>query len=889
MSLIRQIARGLVALVHGRAADRAVHDEVRHYLDQATAAQVARGLSPEAALRAATLEIGNVTVVREQVRTSGWEHLVETTIVDVRYALRRLRNAPAFTVTAVATLAIGIGASTAVFSAVSPILLQPLPFPHASRVVTVDDRNGEGTPMPATLGTFDELRARTRSFEALAAADRWQPSLSGTGVPERLEGQRITANYFSLFGADVMAGRSFTDAEDRPGGPNVVILSDAFVQRRFAGDHSVVGRTIDLDGVPFLVVGVMPRRFANVLAPHVELWRPLAERSSGDLESRAWGHHYSVVGRLTPTASVATATREILDIGRAPDAAFPRPAWADLKRGMLVRRLQDAVTGAVRPALYAIVGAVFLLLAIASVNVTNLLLARGAQRRAEFAMRAALGAARGRLVRQLLTESVVLALVGGMIGLGIAQLGVRGLVASSPPGLPRVEAIRLDARVFVFALALTTLVGLLVGMVPAVGVLRSDRRGLQHGSRRVTTGRGAVRNVLIVAEVALALMLLVSAGLLFRSVQRLVSVAPGFDPANVLTMQIVEPGQAFASDTVRLQVFEQVLNAVRRVPGVASAGLTSQLPLSGDVDGYGVQWQSRAEVTPGEDGSALRYSVTPDYFATMRIPLRRGRLLTGSDRRGSPEAVVINESLAHRVFGNGDPIGARVRFGPEVGSGHEERRPWATVVGVVGDVKQYSLAADAPDAFYVADGQWVWVDNVMTIVVRTTGNAEVLAPAINRAVWTVNANLPIQRVATMSAFVAASAGQRRFALTAIEVFAAAALLLAAVGLYGVISGGVAERMREIGIRTALGATPGDLVRAVVGRSLLLTLGGTAIGLAGAYAASRLLESMLFDVSRFDPLTNIVVVSVLAGVSLLASWAPARRAAGVDPTVTLRAE
>jgi len=889
MSLIRQIASGLSSLVHGGDADRAVDDEVRHYLEQATAAHVARGLSREEATRVATLEIGNVTVVREQVRTSGWEHLLETTLVDARYALRRLRHAPAFTGTAVATLAIGIGASTAVFSAINPILIQPLPFPHAGRVVTVDDRNAQGTPMPATLGTYDELRARSRSFDVLAVADRWQPSLSGTGTPERIEGQRVSANYFSVFGADVMAGRSFTNADDRPGGPNVAIVSEAFVQRRFAGDRSFVGRTVDLDGDPYVVVGVMPRKFANVLAPRVEVWRPLAERSTGNLDSRAWGHHYTIVGRLSPSADVATASREILDIGRVPEPSFPRPAWADLKRGLLVRRLQDAVTGAVRPSLYAIVGAVFLLLAIASVNVTNLLLARGAQRRAEFAMRAALGAARGRLVRQLLTESVVLALLGGALGLGIAQLGIRGLVASSPPGLPRVDAIRLDPGVFLFALALTTLVGLLVGMVPALGVLRSERRGLQHGSRRAVTSRGAARNAFIVAEVALALILLVSAGLLFRSVQRLLSVAPGFDPTNVVTMQVIEPGRAFAKDTVRLQVFEHVLDAVRRVPGVSSAALTSQLPLSGDVDGYGVQWASRPDVKAGDDGSALRYAVTPEYFATMRIPLRRGRVLDVTDRPESPEAVVINESLARRVFGTRNPIGERVRFGPEVGSGSEDRHPWATVVGVVADVKQYSLAADAPDAFYIAMGQWVWADNVMSIVVRTTGNADALAPAISRAVWTVNATLPIQRVVTMSALVEASAGQRQFALTAIEVFAAAALLLAAVGLYGVISGGVSERMREIGIRTALGATPGDLVRAVVGRSLLLTLGGTAIGLAGAYAASRLLQSMLFGVSRFDPLTNVVVVGVLAAVTLLASWAPARRAVGVDPTVTLRAE
>lgn len=885
MSLIRQIVRGLSALVDGRDADQAVDDEVRHYLDEATAAHMARGLTREAARRAATLEIGNATFVREQVRTSGWEHVIETAASDVRYAVRQLRNAPAFTAAAVATLAIGIGASTAVFSAVSPILLEPLPFPRADRIVAIDDRNTDGTPMPATLGTYEELRARTRSFDVLAAADRWQPSLVGSGDPERLEGQSVTASYFSVFGAEPIAGRSFTTAEDRPGAPRVAILSYGFLQRRFGGDRSVVGRTITLDGNPYVVVGVMPASFANVISPRVDVWRPLAERSTGDLSSREWGHHYEIVGRLSPAASVDAATREILAIGGAPDASFLRPPWADLQNGLVVRRLQDAVTGNVRPAMYVITGAVLLLLAIAAVNVTNLLIARGRQRRPELALRAALGATRGRLARQLLTESVVLALLGGVLGLAIAQLGVRGLVAASPPGLPRVDAIRLDARVFVCALALTTIVGLLVGLLPALGVLRSEKTGLQRGSRRVTNSGGTARSVLVVAEVALALVLLVSAGLLFRSVQRLVAVEPGFDAANVLTMQVIEPGRMFGSDAYRLQVFEQVLAAVQRVPGVASAALTSQVPLSGDVDGYGMEWQSRPTMTAGMDGSALRYAVTPGYFETMRIPLRAGRLLDARDRPGAPVAIVINESLARRMFGDRNPIGERVRFGPQIGSDGA----WGSVVGVVGDVRHYTLAADAPDAFYVAIGQWVWMDNVLSLVVRTTGNADAFAPIIKRAVWSVNANLPIQRVATMRSFVTTSAGQRRFTLTIIEVFAIAALLLAAVGLYGVIAGGVAERIREIGIRTSLGATPVDVVRAVVGRSLLLTGGGVAIGLPGAYVSSRLLESMLFGVSRFDPFTNGLVVMLLAGVTLLASWAPSRRAVGVDPMITLRAE
>lgn len=885
MSFPRQIARGLRALFRGRDADRDVADEVQNFLDEATDAHVARGLTRDQAVRAATLDIGNGTFAREQVRTSGWEHVVETVLADASYALRRLRNAPVFTLTAVVTLGLGIGASTAVFSVVNPILLEPLPFPHADRLVTIDDRNRDGVAMPATLGTYDELLARTRSFDALAAADRWRPSIVGIAEPEQLEGQRITASYFGVFGAVPVVGRDFTTDEDRAGGPRVAILSERLLDRRFGGDRSVIGRTIDLDGDPYTVVGVMPAGFANVIAPSADIWSPMQERSTGDLNARAWGHHYDLIGRLAPAATLASATREIFDVGQSPAVGFPRPPWADLKRGLLVRSMQDDVTRPAKPALLAIVGAVLLLLTIAAVNVTNLLLARGAQRRAELAMRIALGAGQRRLFRQLITESVVLAAFGGALALAIAWAGIRVFVAASPPGIPRLDAIRVDGRVFTFALALTTIVGVVVGLAPAIGALRSGALDdLRNGARRVTR-RGTLRNALVVAEVALALVLLVSGGLLFRSVQRLLSIAPGFDASHVLTMQVVEAGHEFDSDAARLHFFEVALDAVQRIPGVTTAGFTSQVPLSGEVDGYGFEWESFPTAKAGENGSALRYAVTPGYFAAMRIPLRQGRLIDAGDRPGAPEAVVINESLARRLFGNRSPIGERVRFGPEM----QGNRPWDYVVGVVGDVRHYSLAAPAPDAFYVASGQWWWVDNVQSLVVRTEGDAATLAPAVERAIWSVNANVPIRRIKTMDAFVRASAGQRQLALAAIEAFAVTALILAAIGLYGVISGSVAERVREIGIRTALGATPGDIVRRVVGHGVALACAGAIIGLAGAVAASKLLQSMLFHTSRIDPVTYSSVVTGLVGVALLAAWLPARRAAGVDPTIALRAE
>lgn len=885
MSLLRQIARGIGALIHPGDRDREVSDEVHEYLDQAIQYHVARGLSREQAVRAATIDMGNVTVTREQVRTAGWEHAAETALADVRYALRRLRSSPAFTATAVITLAIGIGASTTVFSAVSPILVQPLPFPHADRLVTIDDRTDAGNVMPPTLGTYDELRVRTRSFDKLAAADAWEPSLTSNVDPERLHGQRVTATYFAVLGVSPLLGRAFTADEDTPGGPNLVILGDGLWRRRFGGDPSIVGRAVELNGDVYTVVGVMPHAFADVLAPSAEIWSPMRERATGDFSTRAWGHHYQIIGRLSSMATVASATSEITQIGRTPIPDFARPRWATFERGLLVRSMKDTATTSIRPALYAIVGAVLLLLCIASVNVANLLLARGAQRRPELAMRVALGAGGARLVRQLLTESVVLATCGGALGLALAGLGVRLFIARSDPGLPRADAIRLDWRVLGFAVALTAIIGLAVGLIPALGALRTDTAGtLQHGTRRSTSGRVAGRSALVVIEVSLALVLLVSAGLLVRSVRRLVSVPPGFDSSNLVTMQVVEAGHEFRSYPARLRSWQQMIEAVEHVPGVVSVGITSQLPLSGDVDGYGMEWQSLPETKGGNGGSALRYAITPGYFRSMRIPLRAGRLITDLDRPGGEIEVVINESLAKRLFGNRSPIGERVHFGPQMGT-----EQWDHVVGVVGDVKQYSLGAPAPDAFYVATGQWLWVDNEVTLVVRASGDAAALAPSIKRAVWSVNPTLPIQRVATMDSFIAASAGQRRLALAAIEIFALAALVLAAVGLYGVVSGSVTERLREIGIRSALGATPVEILRQVVGRGVALTIVGGVIGLVGSALSTRLLASMLFGVSRTDPVTYAGVLALLLTVAVAAAWLPARRAARVDPTIALRAE
>ena len=886
MSLWRQLARGVRGLVHRADVDRDVDDEVRHYLEQAAAAHAARGLGPDAARRAAMIEVGRPTEVRERVRDYGWEHLAATTAADLRVALRRLRTHPGFAVVAVLTLALGIGAATAIFGAVNPILFEPLAYPHADRLVMVSDARPDGSRLETAYGTYVELAQRSRSFGAIAATDAWRPAISGDGEPERLVGQQVSAAYFRVLGISPAVGRDFVDADDQRGAAKVVVLSAGLVARRFGGDRHVVGRAILLDGDPYTVIGVMPAGFDNVLESAADVWTTLRMNPHAVFQSREWGHHQTIVARLRPGVSIDQARHDLDGIARTPVADFPRPTWASLSSGLLVHALQYDVTSGVRPALLAVLGAVVLLLAIACVNVTNLLLARGAQRREEFAMRVALGAGRSRLVRQLLTESLALAACGGIVALGVAAAGVRALVALTPAGVPRAGAIGLDARAFAFAFGITALLGVAVGITPA---LRASREalgdGVQRGAGRVAGGHATTRRVLVVAEVALALVLLVGAGLLLRSLDHLFAVAPGFEPAHVLTMQVDAAGHRYDSDSARLQYFTQALDAVRAVPGVTSAALTSQLPLSGDIDGYGIVFQN-APTNGGDEGAAWRYAVSPGYFATMGIPLRTGRLVDAHDLPGAPEAVVINESFAKRRFPGQDPIGQRVRMGPEI---DDTSRAWDYVVGVVGDVKQASLAADEPDAFYVASGQWPWVDNVQSLVVRTRGEPAALIPLVKRAVWSVDKDQPITRVATMTELVSRSAAERRFALIVFEVFAAAALALAAIGLYGVLSGSVAERMREIGVRSALGASRAQILSLVVREGMGLTLVGVAIGLAGAAAATHALVTLLFGVSRLDPMTYAGVVVLLAGVSAVACWIPASRAARVDPAITLRAE
>ena len=883
MLLLRWLSTCWRNLFNKARLDQELDEEIRAYAEMLTEEKIGQGMGADEARRTALIEVGGIEQVKEEVREVRAGAVMETLWQDLRYGLRVLLKQKAFTVVAVVTLALGIGASTTIFSAVNPILFEPLPYPYADRITMIWDFAGDGSRLYPTFGTYRELVERSHSFDAIAVIKPWQPTMTGRAEPERLDGQRVSASYFQVLGVRPVLGRDFDPSDDQFNGPKVAIISDGLWRRRFGSDTKIVGQQIMLDANPYTVIGVMPGAFENLLATSAQLWTPLQYDKSLPPEGREWGHHLRMVGRLRSGVGTDQAKRDLNVIARTPVQEFSRPPHASLDSGLIINSLQDDMTSGVRPALLAILGAVLLVLLIACVNVTNLLMARGAQRRGEFVMRAALGATRVRLIRQLLTESLLLAIIGGVLGMVVAAFGVSALVALSPPGLPRASAISVDGTVFVFAFGITTLVGLLVGLIPALHASRSDlHTGLQQSSRRTAGGQQLTRRMLVVAEVALALVLLVSAGLLLRSMQRLFAVDPGFDTSHLLTMQVQTSGHRFDEDTTH-RFFAQSLEAVRQVPGVTSAAFTSQLPLSGDLeDGYGVHFESSPTGNPEADNAALRYVVSPGYFETMAIPLRRGRLLNARDVADAPLAVVISESLAKSKFLGQDPIGQRLRIGPSDG-------PWYTVVGVVGNVKQTSLAVSQSDAVYITPTQWRFADKALWLVVRARGDAAALAPAIRQAIWFVDKDQPIVRVATMDNLLAASAAERRFALILFEAFGLVALVLAATGIYGVLSGSVNERTREIGVRLALGASRGNILALVFRQGMTLTGLGVVLGLCGAVAASQAIITLLYGVSRLDPIAYLGVVSLLVGVSVIACWVPAWRAARVDPSITLRAE
>lgn len=878
---IGALRAGIRAVFRRRDADREISDELDHFLEEAEADLIASGASPEEARRAVRLRYGDPLPAREDVRGYGWEATVETLISDLRLSIRRLARNPGFTAVVVLTLGLGVGATTAIVSAVRPVLFEPLAYPAADRLVSIADRGGDGSLLRTTFGTYRELDERNHVFADLAVFKPWEPTLTGGAGPTRLEGQSVTASYFDVLGVAPALGPGLDPSQDRPAGDRQVLISDGLWRARFDADRGLVGRTIRLDGEPTVVVGVMPPDFENVTAPGASVWTLLQyDPLLPGFDSREWGRHLEMIGRLLPDVELDEARSSLEGIARRPMEEMLRPDWASMSGGFALRPLKDAVVDDVETAMVVLLGAVTLLLGVTCANLTVVLLARASRRKGEFSLRLALGAGRARLARYLVTEGLVLAGLGGALGLMVAQIGLETLVRVAPASLPRVGDVALDGPALLFALALTTLIGVLFGLAPGLhrgGGTVSALRDLGRGTARRTH---TARRALVVSEVALATILVIGSGLLLRSAHRLFSQPLGFDVSGVVVMQVFATGLEHG-DPATHGFFDGALDAVEDVPGVAAAAMTSQLPLSGGTDMYGAVPDDPGAVE-GTFGPAQRYAVTPGYLDVLGVPVLSGRSFDAGDVAGGPRVAVVSRSLARRLFPGGDAVGRRVRVGPE------ELDPY-TVVGVVEDVKHISLAGGPAEAVYVPTGQWHWADRVRWIVARVEGDATSLVPAIRRAVWSVDGDQPVVRAQSMDMVVTRSEARRRFVLIVLSAFALSALAVSGVGLFGVLSGVVTERRREMGVRAALGASRESLVSLVVRQGLGLVALGTVIGMVGATATSRVLSTMLFEVSRFDVPAYAGASCLVAFGALIASAVPAIRAGRADPAEVLRAE
>lgn len=798
---------------------------------------------------------------------------------DLRHAIRTLAAHPGYLATALLTLALGIGFSTATFSVIDAVLLRPLPFHDPDQILLLRERRLPQFPsFSVAPGNYLAWRDEATVFDGIAAFGSRAVSLqTGSGDPDRVRIDRVTANLFGLLGGQPVLGRTFTQAEDADKGPRVAILSWGAWQRRFGGRTDIVGQTVRLDREPVTIVGVMPESFVFP-SRQTELWIPMAFEPE---ERTLHGSHYlAAIARMKPGVTVDRARADLAAIAKRLEQTYP-----DSNRGwdVLADPLQDYMVRDVRTPLLVLLGAVALVLLIACVNVANLLLARGASRARELAIRSALGAARWRLVRQLLVETVVLSTAAAALGLVIASWGLQGLLALQPDALPRQADIGLNPAVLAVAVALVIVTPILFGLLPALQASRTDVRELLAAGGRQGSVASArrTRTALVVAELALAMILLVGAGLLMRSFARLSDVSPGFDPSGTLIAGITLPETAYPDDNARERVIDQFLARVRELPRVDAAAITQSVPLLND-HVASLDFEGRPAASPTERPTTNFYAVTPGFFAAMRIPLIRGRAITDADRQGAQRVVVINQTLAERDFAGEDPIGRRIR----VSQGDDA---WRTIIGIVGDTKQYGVMERTPAQVYEPYRQHRYFGAVSAIVRVTDGDPASLAPDLRSIMRSIDPQLPLARVRSMQDVLSESVGPQRFSAVLIALFGAAALLLAAIGLYGVMAYLVGQRTQEFAIRIAHGATRTAILRLVLVNGAATVLIGTAIGVVGALLLRRLLAGLLFGVSATDPLTYAAVAIVLVGVALAASLVPALRATRVDPIVALRAE
>ncbi len=800
---------------------------------------------------------------------------------DLRHAARVLAKRWRHSALVVLTLALGIGAATAVFAVLRPILLEPVPYPNADRLVRIVDLRTDGRPLYSTFGDFRMLAETARSFDALAAYKGWQAVVAGGGPAERLSGQKVSADFFRTLGISPALGRDFVAGDDLPNVARVAILSDALWRQRFGADPAILGRAIRLDDEAYTVVGVLPAGFGNVMDPAAAIYAPLAYDPALPAQGREWGHHLRVLGRVGTAVTPAQLNDDLGRVLQAMATRFPDQLKdGGMPRAMAPTLLADELTAGVRPTLTAIAGAVLLVLLIACVNVANLQLARSIEDQGDLRIRQALGAGRTRLLRGIVLESLVSALAAAATGFLLACNIVALLRAIAPAELPALATLSPGPRDAVFALA-TALVAALVIAAPAATQLFGGGDN-ERRTQRVIGGRQRARRALVIAEVALALVLLVGAGLLLQSVRRLFEIHPGFDSAGLVTLHVQSASHRFDDAAAAQSYGEQVLDAVRALPGVTRAAWTSQLPFSGDFDQYGVSFEAGPGEPPSGGYGAMRYAVSPGYLGTMGIALLRGREIGADDQAGTAPVAVISAALAHARFGDADPIGKRLHVG-------RTDLPWFTVVGVAADVKQASLRDDDGGAVYVGAAQWYFTDTSPTLVVRTAGDPLVLAAALKSTVAAIDADHAVVRVAVMDQLLKASEAERRFALALFEAFGALALLLAAVGVYGVLAANVVDRRREIGVRIALGARADSVARLVIRQGMGMMLPGIALGVVASLLLSRFLQNLLFGIGTADAPTYVVIVALLLVVALAACWWPARRAATVDPLIAIRSE
>jgi predicted permease len=874
---IRQLRAWLLRLagLFGRdARDRDLAEELESHLRMHIEDNVRAGLSPEEARRQAIIRLGGVQQTKEEIRRQGGVPVLEDLWKDLRYGARGMVRQPTFTLIAVLTLALGIGANTAIFSVVNTVLLRPLPFDAADRLVWIWDTNHSmGLSRYASSGlNFKDWRQQAGSFEYLGIFTGWSFNLTGKGEPERIQGAMANSDLFSMLGIKPVIGRAFSPEEETAGNHRVALISRNLWESHFGADPAILSSSLTLNGESYTVIGVTPADFR--IPYQAEIWTPLAL----DVLRPGRGSHFmSVIARLHPGVSIKQAQLEMNEITARLQQQYPgsNSGW-----GAELQPLHERLVGEVKPTLWVLLGAVGFVLLIACANVANLLMARGASRQKEIAIRTALGAGRMRLIRQFLTEIMLLALAGGGVGLALAAWGVNALVALNPRDIPRAGEVGLDANVLAFTVAVSLVTGIAFGLVPALQGSKVDlTESLKEGSRAVSSSRrqNRVRSLMVVSEIALAVVLLVGAGLMIKSLLRLTEVNLGFDPQNVLTMHISLPQSKYAGKSQQAAFCQELIQRVGRLPGVQSAGTVSPLPLSGESkQEFFIEGRPLPAVNQGFNTNLHRCS--PDYFRTMRIPLVKGRFFDERDLAESQPVLIINETFARRFWPDEDSLGKRISFsGPD--------GPWSEIVGVVRDTRHQRLDAEAGLQTYRSYSQSAIP--YMALVARTDSDPSTVIGSIKSEILDLDSSLPVYSIRPMQETISRSLAPRRLQMILLGSFAGIALTLAAVGIYGVMSYSVSQRAHEMGIRMALGAQSRDLLKLIIGQGMRLTFIGLTVGLAGAFALTRLMESLLFGVSATDPMTFGVIALLLTAVAILACYLPARRATKVEQIIGLR--